>query len=133
MLNAQAHVRAGRSVLLVSCGLEFGAMCRLHLELEGYRVSAVGAGDGLSLARHDPPDVILLDPDTSLIDGWDLLGELKTDAQLGGIPVMLLTSSVEESDELRALERGAIAFLAKPIAVEDVVAAIRRAVQVRPG
>ena len=127
MLNAQANI------LLVSCEPEFGALCRLHLEVEGYRVSATAAGDGLSLARRDPPDVILLDPDTSLIDGWDLLGEVKTDGQLGSIPVMLLTSSVEESDELQALERGAIAFLAKPIAVEDVVAAIRKTVQVRPG
>jgi len=50
--------------------------------------------------------------------------ELKTDGELCDVPVMLLTSSAEESDELQARERGAIAFLAKPIGVEDVLRAI---------
>jgi DNA-binding response OmpR family regulator len=119
-LSGQHHI------LLVSCGAPFSPAYRLHLELEGYRVSeATRVESVLPLAIGEPPDVILLDPDQSLIDGWHLLGELKTHSVLRDVPVMLLTASVEESDELRARERGAIAFLAKPIVADDLVRAVR--------
>ena len=114
-----------RHILLVSCGAPFSPAYRLHLELQGYRVSEASEVERvLPLAVGERPDVILLDPDPSLIDGWHLLGELKTHSMLRNVPVMLLTSSVEESDELRARERGAIAFLAKPIGAEDLVRAV---------
>lgn len=121
-LSGQGHI------LLVSCGAPFSPAYRLHLELEGYRVSEASQVERvLPLAVGRAPDVILLDPDTSLIDGWHLLGELRTHSALRNVPIMLLTASVEESDELRARERGAIAFLAKPISAEDVVRAVRNA------
>lgn len=89
---------------------------------EEYRVEGA-----LARAVRKPPDVILLDPDSSLVDGWHLLGELKTHPVRQQVPVMLLTGSVEESDELRARERGPIAFLTKTIRAEDVVRAVHNA------
>ena len=111
----------------MSCG-PISPAYRIHLELEGYKVSEASDLElVLARAADDLPAVIVLDPDTALIDGWHLLGELKTHVVLRDVPVMLLTGSVEESNELQARERGAIAFLAKPINADDLVRAVRKA------
>lgn len=100
---------------------------RTNLELDGFTVREAEDGEqALRLARERRPTIIVLDLMLPIVDGWEALGELKTDASLAGIPVVILTASAEESDELRALERGALAFVAKPVAVEDLIGVIRR-------
>lgn len=80
----------------------------------------------LRAARQRHPDLIVLDLALPVLDGWVVLGELKTDRVLKSIPVVILTGSAAESNELQALERGAIAFLAKPIGIDDLIASISR-------
>lgn len=116
-----------RHILLVQDDDALRQIHRLNLELGGFTV--VEASDGaeaLRLAHQSPPDLVILDLALQSLDGWEALGELKTDANLRAIPVVILTSSAEESQELRALERGALAFLAKPLGIEDLIAAVRK-------
>lgn len=106
---------------------------RVNLELHGFDVmEASTGGEALRHARRWSPDLVVLDLMLGSLDGWETLGELKTDGELGRIPVLILTSSAEESDELRALERGALAFIAKPISIEDLVAAMSKALRNPP-
>lgn len=106
---------------------------RLNLELVGFTVSEASDGEeALRLAHQAAPDLVILDLTLRSLDGWEALGELKTDADLQAIPVVILTSSAEESEELRALERGALAFLAKPIGIEDLIAAVLRVLPAAP-
>ena len=116
-----------RHILLVQDDHALRQIHRLNLELGGFTV--VEASDGaeaLRLAHQSPPDLVILDLALQSLDGWEALGELKTDANLRAIPVVILTSSAEESQELRALERGPLAFLAKPLGIEDLIAAVRK-------
>ena len=118
---------ATRSILLVQQGDFSLREYRANLELQGYEVTEAGDGEeALRAARHQPLDLIVLDLDLPVLDGWMVLGEIKTDDVLHAIPVVILTASADEANELQARERGAIAFLAKPIAVEDLNSAIRR-------
>lgn len=120
-------VAAAHQILLVQNGDSSQREYRLNLELQGYEViEATDGGEALQTARHRPLDLIVLDLDLPVLDGWMVLGEVKTDESLRTIPVVVLTASAEESNELQARERGAIAFLAKPIAVGDLTSAIGR-------
>lgn len=119
-------VAAPCQILLVQNDVPGQRGYRVNLELEGYHVTEASEGEqALKAARHHPPDIIVLDLDLPVLDGWMVLGEVKTDEALRAIPVMILTASAEETNELQARERGAIAFLAKPIGVEDLMGAIR--------
>lgn len=114
-------------ILLVQDDDSLRRVHRLHFELDGSTVLEASDGEqALRLAREGAPDLVVLDLTLQTLDGWETLGELKTDERLKAIPVVILTSSAEESDELRARERGALAFVAKPVAVDDLVALVHR-------
>lgn len=118
----------GAHILLVQGDESLRRRYRVNLEFEGFRVSEAADGESaLELARSERPDLVVLDVLLPVLDGWAALGELRTDEALRSIRVVILTGSAEESDELRARERGALAFLARPIAIEDLVRAVRKA------
>lgn len=94
------------------------------LAAEGYHVlHALGGDEGLRLARDARPDVITLDIIMPGRDGWSVLADLKNDADLGNIPVILLTV-VGDSDLAYAL--GATDYLTKPVDVETLVRSMER-------
>jgi CheY-like chemotaxis protein len=68
-----------------------GSMARL-LEGEGYRVLRARTGvDALYQARMRRPDLILLDPDLSQLDGWEVCRRLKRSPDMENVKVVLLT------------------------------------------
>lgn len=66
-----------------------------------------------------PPKVILLDLKLPKIDGIDVLRQLKADARTAKIPVVILTSSSEESDLQECYQLGANSYVTKPIKFAD--------------
>jgi CheY-like chemotaxis protein len=70
------------------------------------------------------PGLIILDINMPLMDGFEVLRELKGDRRLMKIPVVMLTGSNREEDRQRALELGASAFLTKPLDFEKLREAI---------
>ncbi|HEY1171314.1 MAG TPA: response regulator [Verrucomicrobiae bacterium] len=76
--------------------------------------------------RTDPdPDVILLDIKMPGVDGLDVLRQIKEDDRLRIIPVVMLTSSREESDIAACYRLGANAYVVKPVDFTEFVEAIR--------
>ncbi len=69
---------------------------------------------GLELARFHVPDLITLDIGLPRIDGWQVLSELRADAETAGIGVIVLTAHAQKSMERAALDRGADWFMVKP-------------------
>jgi DNA-binding response OmpR family regulator len=87
-----------------------------------------------ALRRASGADVILLDIGLPQKDGFDVLGELKADAETKHIPVIMLSrlSSKEDVEQCRAL--GCAEYLIKPHHTpEDIVNHVRRIVAARPG
>lgn len=70
------------------------------------------------------PAVILLDLKLPKIDGLEVLREIRSDERLKSTPVVMLTSSKEETDLLRSYELGANAFVVKPVEFTHFVEAI---------
>jgi CheY-like chemotaxis protein len=71
------------------------------------------------------PDLILLDLNLPRKDGREVLAELKADADLHTIPVIVLTTSAEERDILRSYELSANSYITKPIDLDEFIAVVR--------
>ena len=71
------------------------------------------------------PAVILLDLKLPKIDGLEVLAKVKGDPVTRSIPVVMLTSSREETDVVRSYNLGVNAFVVKPVAFEEFFAAIK--------
>jgi hypothetical protein len=105
------------------------SMFRRILGRDGFRiVEAEDGATGLRLARDLHPDVITLDILMPGLDGWEVLAALKADAALASIPVVVVTI-VDERNAGFAL--GAADYLRKPIARDQLLESLRRAVRDR--
>lgn len=71
------------------------------------------------------PGLILLDLNMPRKDGREALQEIKSDARLRSIPVVVLTTSEAELDILRSYDLGVNAFVTKPVTFDDLARAIR--------
>ena len=71
------------------------------------------------------PDVILLDLNMPRMDGREALEQIKTDASLRKIPVVVLTTSEADQDILQTYDLGVNAFVTKPVTFDGLVSAIK--------
>jgi two-component system alkaline phosphatase synthesis response regulator PhoP len=94
-----------------------------YLENGGFRV--VSAGDGqtaLAVARHERPDLIVLDLNLPGMDGLDVCRALRRESD---VPIIMLTARVGEADRLIGLELGADDYVTKPFSPRELVARVR--------
>jgi two-component system cell cycle response regulator DivK len=95
------------------------------LESAGHTVlSATDAEAGLTLARDEQPDLILMDIQLAGMDGLEATALLKADAATRAIPVVAVTALAMKGDEERIRAAGCDAYIAKPIRYKDVLATI---------
>ena len=110
-------------------------LLRVRLQYEKIELhSARGFTEGLEMARSIDPDVILMDielGENDVMDGFEALSELKSDATTRDVPVIFISGSTETMDRVRALELGAIDFVCKPFEVVELKARVRSALRVR--
>jgi adenylate cyclase len=101
------------TVLVVDDDASVRSLLAKTLEKEGYRVISAGNGvEALTLAREHRPQAITLDVMMPQLDGWGALKELKADAGLRDIPVIMVTVLNERG---MAIPLGAADFVTKPI------------------
>ncbi len=99
-------------------------LIRQFLAKEGFEViSAANGKEGLRLAAELHPMAITLDVMMPERDGWEVLGDLKSDPELADIPVVMLT--IVDNDNL-GYALGASEFLSKPIDRKRLVAVLNR-------
>ena len=116
-----------RHILLVDDDKLMRRSLAFNLEKAGYRTSsAANAEDALSLARLDPPDLILLDIGLPGMDGLDALRNFKGQTRA---PVIFLTARRRELDEVIGLELGADDYVTKPFNIDVLLARIKVALR----
>jgi len=88
--------------------------------------------DALAFLRHEQgfgdttrPDLILLDLNLPRKDGREVLAEIKADARLKTIPVVVLTTSRAEQDVLRTYELQANCYISKPVDLDQFIGVVR--------
>lgn len=77
-------------------------------------------------ARAPRPDIILLDLNMPRMDGREALTEIKTDPELKGIPVVILTTSKTHEDICRSYSDGANCFISKPVTFQSMVEVVAK-------
>ena len=109
-------------------------MLSRRLQRKGHSVSiAIDGAEGLSKARSDAPDLILMDMSLPVIDGWEATRQLKADEATRRIPVIALTAHAMASDEQKAREAGCDDFDTKPIELPRLLDKIDALLQPKPG
>jgi two-component system, cell cycle response regulator DivK len=95
------------------------------LKSAGYTVvTAIDAEAGLTLARTDRPDLILMDIQLPGMDGLQATALLKGDAATRAIPVIALTALAMKGDEQRIRAAGCDGYIAKPLAYKEFLATV---------
>ncbi|MDR0653586.1 MAG: response regulator [Synergistaceae bacterium] len=80
-----------------------------------YRVILAKSGEqALSICARERPDIILLDIEMPVMDGFETIARLKRDMVLSNIPVIFLTAHHDTATEVKGLESGAVDFITKP-------------------
>lgn len=111
-------------ILIIDDSLFQRRIISAPLKVAGYEVlEAVNGNDGLEKIIIEKPDLILLDILMPEKDGFEVLKELQI-AQ-NTIPVIMLTSDVQDSTRNECLDHGAQAFINKPVKAEDLIPVIR--------
>jgi DNA-binding response OmpR family regulator len=98
------------------------SLVALRLERAGFRVATAADGEeAVDAARARRPALAVLDVMMPKRTGYEVLAELRADAALSGMKVILLSARVQEGDVARGMDAGADAYLAKPFKAQDLV------------
>ncbi len=121
-----------RRLLIVEDSATMRRVMRRFLESTGYVIFEAGDGEeALQLAARERPDVILLDVQIPLLDGFGVLASLQTDAALSEIPVVLVTARSQAEDVADGLHRGAHDYLRKPFQQPELIARVQAAMRTK--
>jgi two-component system, cell cycle response regulator DivK len=102
-------------------------LLRTVLENQGYAVTEAADGEeALQKARADVPDLILLDLQMPVRNGYAVLSELRQEQRFARVPIVAVTASAMQGDREKALGAGFSGYLTKPLALSDLRSEIRR-------
>jgi DNA-binding response OmpR family regulator len=115
-------------VLVADDDADILALVQFRLERAGYAV--VSASDGqaaLELALEHQPDLAVLDVMMPRLDGYEVIRELREHEATRGMPVILLTARVQDSDVQRCIAAGADDYVPKPFSPQELGARVQAA------
>jgi two-component system cell cycle response regulator DivK len=103
-------------------------MLKMRLELLGdFEVLAAEDGEkGCEMALSEQPDIILMDLEMPVIDGWEATRRIKKDPKTQDIPVIALSAHALAGEREKAIASGCDEFDTKPIEFERLLATVRR-------
>jgi signal transduction histidine kinase/ActR/RegA family two-component response regulator len=108
--------RGNHHILLIDDDERGSAVIGDYLQRCGYHITHVVSGEeGLALARHEPPDIVIVDLRLRSLDGLDVIRRLRTDVAASTLPIIALTALAMPGDRERSLEAGADVYLSKPV------------------
>ncbi len=103
-------------ILLVEDNEQICDFLSRRLKRRGHEVLFAHDGEeGIACARAGSPDLILLDMNLPVVDGWTAAGALKGDPQTQAIPIIALTAHAMAGDREKAIQAGADEYHPKPI------------------
>ena len=115
-----------KKILVVDDEEDVLLVLEARLQSQGYEVLTESDGmSGLARARHEKPDLIILDVMLPKLDGYKVCRMLKFDDLYRHIPIILLTARVQENDRKTGSEQGADAYLTKPFDAAQLLAEIK--------
>jgi chemosensory pili system protein ChpA (sensor histidine kinase/response regulator) len=112
-------------VLVVDDSITVRRVTQRLLQREGYRVTLAADGlQALEKLQAERPTVVLSDIEMPRMDGFDLVRNIRSDARLSDLPVIMITSRIAEKHREHARELGVDHYLGKPYAEDELLALI---------
>jgi DNA-binding response OmpR family regulator len=112
-----------KKILVVDDKPELRTLLKAYLTQEGFDVCLANDGQqALFVARHEKPDLVLLDLMMPEMGGYDFMRAYRREAET---PVIILTAKLEENDKVLGLELGADDYVTKPFSPRELTARVR--------
>ena len=88
-------------------------------------IEAVNGEDGVKLAHSERPDLILMDIQLPIIDGYEATRQIKGSTVLKSIPIIAVTSYALSGDQAKARAAGCDGYISKPFSPRELLARVR--------
>ena len=116
-----------KRILIVEDKASSRELLRTVLEHQGFAVIEAADGDeGLQKARTEAPDLILLDLQMPIRNGYEVLTELRREPRFHSLPIIAVTASAMQGDREKALAAGFNGYLTKPLPLSNLRSEIQR-------
>jgi len=123
---AKGAVLMGKHVLIIEDEPNIVEAISFLLQQEGCSVTAHSDGaNAVDRVIATSPDVLILDLMLPGRSGFDILRDLRADAKMGALPVLVLTAKGQESDRNIAESIGVACYMTKPFSNQEMLAAVR--------
>ncbi|MGA2499862.1 MAG: diguanylate cyclase [Tepidisphaeraceae bacterium] len=115
-----------QKLLVIDDSESIHALLRVRLRDECVEIfSALDGPAGLEMAKQVSPDLVFLDVDMPVTNGFAVCQELKLDALTTSVPVIFLTGASSTDEKIRGLDAGAIDYITKPFDAAELRARVR--------
>jgi DNA-binding response OmpR family regulator len=115
-----------RKIALIEDDADLFSLLKYNLEKESYQFTGQQTGKGaVEFLRREHPDLIILDVMLPGLDGLDICKAIRSDSELGHLPVIFLTARASEPDRILGLELGANDYIVKPFSVRELIARVK--------
>src|ERR1051326_8002422 len=115
-----------KKVLVVDDDVQLCQLTSDILEEHGYQpLTAYTTDEGFQKLYEDMPDLIILDVWLPSIGGFEFCRRLRATAEVGHIPIIMLTAQDTEMDKVMGLEMGADDYMTKPFSQKELLARIK--------
>jgi adenylate cyclase len=119
-------------ILIVDDNEHNRAILAARLGAHGYATAEACDGvEALEMVGSEAPDLILLDVSMPRMDGLEVCRRLRSDPNVGLVPIILVTARSDSKDVVAGLEAGADEYLAKPIDQQALVARVRSMLRIK--
>lgn len=116
-----------KRILIVDDKATSRELLRTVLEKNGYAIfEAADGAEAIEKARAESPDLILLDLQMPVRNGYEVLHELRQDPRYATLPIIALTASAMQGDREKALAAGFTAYLPKPVTLAHLRDEVQR-------
>ena len=131
-MSDEAPQATPERVLIVEDNEHASYLMRCLLEHAGFVVTVSPDGrDAIAkLASLEPVDLVILDLMLPYVSGYQVLIEARKNPRWLKVPIIVVTARTLEMDAVRALETGANDFVRKPFRPDELVARVRRAIEI---
>jgi len=115
-----------KRILIIEDQEDNRAIMRDVLSSAGYAlIEAVDGEEGVKLARSERPDLILMDIQLPVLDGYEATRQIRAIDELKCIPIIAVTSYALSGDEARARSAGCDSYVAKPFSPRELLTKVR--------
>jgi two-component system cell cycle response regulator DivK len=122
-----SEIGAPAKVLIVDDNADNLFVLESLLANEGHQVIVAHNGaEAISMANRDRPDLILMDLDMPVMNGWEAMKRIRTSPETAATPIVVLTAHAVLGDEERTIGPHCDAFLTKPFDPKQMISTVRQ-------